>query len=408
MSMQQANGRRLRVAVLMGGNSSERPISLSTGRMIVEALDPSRYEVTAIDTREIGALAQADIPAAIAGDGAAGGPPPIESRDERAEQPVAALQSLHAHALGDTLAATGSRPDVVFIALHGKGGEDGCIQGMLELIGLPYTGSGVLASALAMDKAMSKQLFRANGLPMIPDVQVDRGNMPGAAELIRHVHGTLGDLPVFVKPNAEGSTFGCALVRKEEELSEAVRRALSYDEKALIERYVRGVEITVGVLERPGDAGDVQPLAPIEIVPKSEYYDYESKYATGGSDHIIPARLPAPILATAQELAVRCHRILGCRGMSRTDIIVAGDRLFILEVNTIPGMTPTSLLPQAAEHAGIAFPALLDRLISCAVARSSAAAPIQEAVVQVGRAGSSPCCHEAAGAGARAEKESAV
>jgi D-alanine-D-alanine ligase len=373
MTVQRTDSGRLKVAVLMGGSSSERPISLSTGRMIVKALDPARYTVTAIDTLEIGALGAGSGAAAIeaqAPDGASAGTSEPASEGESARG--MALQPVRAHALGTALASNGSRPDVVFIALHGKGGEDGSIQGLLELIGIPYTGSGVLASALAMDKAMSKQLFQANGIPTIPDVQVTRDDATDAAGLIDLVCSKLGEFPVFVKPNAEGSTFGCTLVRRPDRLFEAVQTALTFDDRALIEKYVTGVEITVGVLETPGNARSVQALAPIEIVPKSEYYDYESKYADGGSDHIIPARLPTPVLVRAQELAVRCHQVLGCRGMSRTDIIVSGDRLSVLEVNTIPGMTPTSLLPQAADHAGIAFPALLDRLIACAQERSNA------------------------------------
>ena len=354
MSLLSAD-RRLRVAVLMGGTSSERPVSLSTGRMIVQSLDPARYEVTAIDTQDVLRL-RAAAPARIAplaGEGTAGDAAAVSAVSSGTE----ALQSTET-------SSPAAPPDVVFIALHGKGGEDGTVQGMLEMMGLPYTGSGVLASALAMDKAMSKRLFRSAGIPVIEDVQVRRGEEADGVALIAQVEAALG-FPVFVKPNAEGSTFGCAKVDTPEALLPAVVNALAFDAKVLIERYVRGMEITVGVL---GNAhSDPLPLPIVEIVPKSAYYDYESKYADGGSEHIIPARLPAGVTQQAHALALQCHNLLGCRGMSRTDMLVVGETLCVLEVNTIPGMTPTSLLPQAAEHAGIPFPQLLDRLLTDAL-----------------------------------------
>jgi D-alanine-D-alanine ligase len=365
MSPSESQGRRLRVAVLMGGTSAEREISLSTGRMILNALDPQKFSVTAIDTQDILILP--------AGGGAT--PPRLtETGTEEPDEQNAGGDATTAPlpvplASSSRLTRTdGQKPDVVFIALHGRGGEDGSIQGMLELLGLPYTGSGVLASALAMDKTMSKRLFRAAGIPVIEDVQVRRGDEIGSALLCK-VEERLGGFPVFVKPNAEGSTFGCTLVKSPDQLDEAVTLALRYDTLILIEKYVRGMEITVGVLETLDTPPGLQPLPVIEIIPKAEYYDYESKYAEGGSEHIIPARLPAALLRRAQEIAVQCHQALGCRGMSRTDMLVAGEQLFVLEVNTIPGMTPTSLLPQAAAHAGISFPVLLDRLIATALRR---------------------------------------
>jgi D-alanine-D-alanine ligase len=348
--------RRLRVAVLMGGTSSERPVSLSTGRMIVQSLDPSRYEVTAIDTQDVRRLQGATAPAlAPLSNGAA---------TESAPQQLAAIAGETEMLTDYSAAAPSLPPDVVFIALHGKGGEDGTVQGMLELLGLPYTGSGVLASALAMDKSMAKRLFRSAGVPVIDDIQVRRGHAVDAEALSAQVRESLG-FPVFVKPNAEGSSFGGTKVETPEALLPAVAKALTYDSSALIERYVQGMEITIGVL---GNAhGELQPLPIIEIVPKSAFYDYESKYSDGGSEHIIPARLPEDVARQARTLAIQCHNLLGCRGMSRTDMLVVGETLAVLEVNTIPGMTPTSLLPQAAEQAGISFTQLLDRLLADAL-----------------------------------------
>jgi D-alanine-D-alanine ligase len=353
--------RRLRVAVLMGGTSSEREVSLVSGRMIAEALDPDCYEVTALDTRDLLGLtsvAAKQLPAAA----------------EYAAKSDADITELTPAALEASLTASASgqmeRPDVVFIALHGKGGEDGTVQGLLELLRLPYTGSGVLASALAMDKVMSKRVFKAAGIPVIDGIFVTRAKLADCTEeefrqaSLREVEATLG-FPVFVKPNAGGSTCGCSLVSGAEDLFRAVHEALQFDEIALIEKYVRGTEITIGVVDFADEPVTALPV--IEIVPKGEYYDYESKYSAGGSEHIIPARLPERLLKQARQIAVQCHELLGCRAVSRTDIIVSNDELYVLEVNTIPGMTPTSLLPQAAEYAGISFPQLLDRIIQAAI-----------------------------------------
>lgn len=363
--MSQSNGQKLRVAVLMGGTSSERKVSLSTGAMIVRSLDPNRYEVMAADTQDILALTGSRSTSAA--------PQSIASRADETSRPEddnastldgEALRTLDALApLPGSFA--GQRPDVVFIALHGKGGEDGAIQGFLDLLQLPYTGSGILSSALAMDKAMAKQFLSNAGVPMLPDITVWRGHVPPEATLQEEVQSKLGGFPVFVKPNAEGSTVGCSLVSQVDQLSEALAVALTFDPIALIEQYARGTEITVGVLGNTG--GPLEALPIIEIVPRSEFYDYDSKYAEGGSEHLIPARISDSLTQRAQEIALRCHTLLRCRGMSRTDMIVVGDTLVVLEVNTIPGMTPTSLLPQAADHAGISFSQLLDRLIELAL-----------------------------------------
>ena len=341
--------RKLRIAVLMGGASSERPISLTTGKMILEALDSEKYEVRGIDTADMLSLAAAAAPPALSSASDAG-----EREDIATDQPQTVAPS-------ETKPA---RPDLVFIALHGKGGEDGTVQGMLEFLGIPYTGSGVLASALAMNKSMTKQLLQANGLPVIEAVRVHRSDALSESEMTSTVRAKLG-FPVFVKPNAEGSTFGATPVHAPEELYTAVKKALQYDEAALIERYVRGVEITVGVLENEAGMPEVLPI--VEVVPKSAYYDFESKYADGGSEHIIPARLPENLYRQAQDYALKCHLLLGCRGMSRTDMLIENEHLSILEINTIPGMTPTSLLPQAAAHAGIDFHALLERILAAAL-----------------------------------------
>jgi D-alanine-D-alanine ligase len=370
-------GRKLRVTVLMGGNSSEREISLATGTMIVSALDRAKYEVSAIDTRDLATLARPASPMLLSGTTSevtttgTESPCPVDTvKDAATEEALvpAPERTEGTEVLTPLVTATERQgPDLIFIALHGKGGEDGAVQGMLETLGLPYTGSGVLASALAMDKSMAKRLFRSVGLPVIADFTVAATARPPDDEMVARVTHSLDGFPVFVKPNAEGSTFGGSLVREAGQLGAAVDYALRYDRLALIEKYVRGREVTVGVLGNTGETLEVLPV--VEIVPRGEYYDHDSKYATGGSEHIIPARLSPEQTERAQEIALQCHRLLGCRGMSRTDMIVTDTGLHLLEVNTIPGMTPTSLLPDAAAHAGISFPALLDRLIEYALSR---------------------------------------
>ena len=303
---------RRKVTVLMGGASAERDVSLSTGKQILDALDDRRYAVSALDA--------ADVPQVLG-------------------------------------ALTQDRPDLVFIALHGPGGEDGTVQGLLEFLRIPYTGSGVLASALAMDKAMSKRVLTSVGVLMPQDVTVRRGQP--------HVDRTASVVfPAIVKPSRQGSTIGMGIVRSPDELEPALEMAFRHDDTALVEQFISGTEITVPVL---GNA-DLEVLPLVEIVPASGFYDYQAKYTPGATDEIVPARLSDALAADARRIAQLCHRTLGCRGMSRTDMIVTPDgALYTLEVNTIPGMTPTSLLPRSAQAAGLPFTRLLDRLIDLAL-----------------------------------------
>ena len=303
-----------RVAVLMGGRSAEREVSLTTGAQVAAALAEEHFETTSIDTGT--------------------------------ETFVGELQAL--------------KPDVVFICLHGRFGEDGTVQGMLELLGIPYVGSGVLASALAMDKVMSKHFFAHAGLKTPAYAALRRGEPVDVDALA----ASLGPKTV-VKPANEGSAIGVTIAHTAGELPAAIAEAFRHDEVVLVEQFVSGVEITVGVLgnERP------ECLPTLEVVPEHEFYDYESKYQQGMSTHIIPARISAEATVEAQRLALEVHRCLGCRGMSRTDMIVTeDDSVHLLEVNTIPGMTPTSLLPDAARAAGLEFPTLCRRLVELALA----------------------------------------
>lgn len=317
----------------MGGDSAEREISLKTGGQIMAALDPARYDAFAVDARGLRRL----------GEGIGLGAPGCEA--EASEIPLTFRE----------------RPDVVFIALHGPGGEDGSVQGMLDLLGIPYTGSGVLASSLAMDKAVCKRVLHGAGIATPWSRTVSRAAMRDPDRAREALGGV--PLPVVVKPNRQGSSFGMTIVREPALLEAAARLALQYDHECLLEEFLAGTEITVAVLgnERP------RALPAIEIVPKGEFYDFASKYEVGGSRHIIPARIGAAALEKAERYALACHEHLGCRGMSRTDMIVRDDEAWVLEVNTIPGMTRTSLLPDAAAAAGIPFSALLDGLIADAL-----------------------------------------
>lgn len=325
---------KLNVAVLMGGTSSERDISLSTGRQILNALDPAKYRVFALDTqtRETFLPASSVVSPMLAANGST---------------QIAALPQL-------PMAAESDKPDVVVVALHGKGGEDGTIQGFLDVVGIPYTGSGILASALAMDKARCKTFLGAHGVRLPQGVVVNR----------RGARPADFPLPAVVKPAISGSSDGLTIVAKGGNLDEALETAFALGDDVLVEEFVSGVEITCAVIGN--DELEVLPL--IEIVPAKGVYDREAKYTPGATDEICPARLTADLTEEAMRIGATCHRLLGCRGMSRTDMIVTplGD-IYVLEVNTIPGMTPTSLLPKAAATAGYSFSQLLDKLIGFAL-----------------------------------------
>lgn len=340
-----------KVAVLMGGISSERDISLSTGRQILESLDPTKYEAFGVDA----ALLPGSNRALLKGAGSE-----IDAVAEARDALVSTNKLVSMDRIANS--SSGLRPDVVFIALHGKFGEDGTIQGMLDLLGIPYTGSGVLASALGMDKSMTKKVLAADGIPVPQSVDFTVRNSKWDESYVADKVVKMG-YPVMVKPSRQGSTIGMMKVNSPGELNTSIKHAAAYDEQIIVEKFIAGTELTVGVL------GNDDPVAlpVVEIVPKSEYYDYESKYATGGSEHFIPARISDTQTAQAQDIALRAFRSLGCRGMARVDLILSKEGMCVLEVNTIPGMTPTSLLPEAAKAVGIPFNQLLDMLIGFAL-----------------------------------------
>jgi D-alanine-D-alanine ligase len=258
------------------------------------------------------------------------------------------------------LARDSERIDVALIILHGRLGEDGTIQGFLESLSIPYHGSKVLGSAVAMNKIFSKRLYAQAGLPVSPYVIADRLNSPNSGWITREL-----GLPCVVKPENEGSSIGLSIVRQEQQLGDALEKAWRFDRRCLVEKYVSGTEITVAVLGN--DTLEALPL--VEIIPgdQFDFFDYEAKYTPGATREICPARLPQNLTEKAQDYAKRAHLALGCRGYSRTDMIVDANEAYVLETNTIPGMTQTSLFPQAAAAAGISFSALLDRLIALAL-----------------------------------------
>jgi D-alanine-D-alanine ligase len=303
--------RTAKVAVVMGGGSAEREVSIQSGSGVMRALQSLGYDAESIDY------------------------------DERFIEAIRAL-----------------KPDVVFNALHGPGGEDGQVQALLEYLSVPYTGSGVEASSLAMDKHLTKKLLAGEGLPT---AAWDLFDLSGGT--LPLLPGSL-DLPLVVKPRFEGSAVGVAIVRTHEQWTAAMLSASKSYSQILAEEYVAGREFTAGVLGE-------EALPIVEIVAnRDEFYTFDAKYAPGGSTHIAPARVDDDLAARLQMLALSAHRLLGLRDYSRTDFIVSNDlRPYVLEINSLPGLTPTSLLPDACAAAGIGFESLVDRLVGYALAR---------------------------------------
>ncbi|MDD5506449.1 MAG: D-alanine--D-alanine ligase [Candidatus Omnitrophica bacterium] len=307
-----------RVGVLMGGPSSEREISFKSGKAVLSALKDSGIEALGIDI----------------------------TTDNKEDN----IRLLNSHKL-----------DCAFIALHGRFGEDGAIQEILEQVNLPYTGSGVKASRLAMDKLGALKIFRAANLHVPRSQSLEQAfyNKGGEFKI------ELG-LPVVVKPANHGSSIGLSIVELEQEIQAAIELAFKFDQRIVIEEYIPGRELTVGVL-------DEKPLPVIEIVPKHKFFDFEAKYQAGLTDYIVPAALKSRIAEDVQQAALTAHKLLGCFGCSRTDIILSRDNIpFVLETNTIPGMTSTSLLPKAARIIGIDFNQLCLKLLELAYEKAKA------------------------------------
>jgi D-alanine-D-alanine ligase len=315
-----------RIAVLKGGSSLERQVSLRSAVRVQDALERLGHEVVPVD---------------VGGD---------------------LVERLRAEA-----------PDAAFIALHGVGGEDGTVQELLEILGIPYTGSGVLACMRSMDKVLAKHLLLDAGIPTPEFFAFNETAFKdlGAAGVLPAMEERL-DFPIVVKPAAQGSALGIKFARTAADVPGALVAAFSYDTRVLLERYVRGRDLGVSVLE-----GSALPV--VEAVPQEEeFYDFESRYEIGRTTFVCPAELPEPVTARAQALAVATYDLLGCYGVARVDMMFeeSTSELFVLEANVIPGMTDTSLLPQAAEAAGIAFEALVERLLELAFERAAGRAAV--------------------------------
>lgn len=334
----------MRVAVLFGGTSEERDVSIASGAQVFKALCEAGHQVIAIDTAH-GLLGPAEEQRLL--ESGVAPVPPSEEELARAR-----------NGSTGTLAGTPElrQVDVVFLALHGGSGEDGTLQALLDLTGIPYTGSGHMASANAMDKDISKRLFRMAGIPT-PDWLM----APAAAEI---VEAELG-YPVVVKPNKQGSTVGLTVVRRAEDLDDALATAYRYDDEVMLERFVPGRELTVGILmDRPLGVGEI-------ILRGSEIFDYESKYQTGGAEEVFPADLPDELTREVQRLGLEVHRTLKLEGYSRVDFRMDPEGgLWCLEANTLPGMTGTSLLPQSAQAMGISFAELCEQICRLAIERA--------------------------------------
>lgn len=303
-----------KVALLAGGSSGERPISLKSAEGAKEALEAAGYAVEQLDPAEAG-----DLKRLIDGGF-----------------------------------------DVAFLALHGKGGEDGAIQGFLQTIGLPYTCSGIWGSAVAIDKTKAKVFYREAGIPTPASLTVARGEGYDVADIIARLGSKLA-----VKAATEGSSIGVYIVEGADALDEALREALEIDTKVLVEQFVKGTELTCVVM---GSGAGAQALPIIEIIPQNETYDFESKYAPGGSEHVCPARIDEAATEGVQKFAVMAHNALGCEGVTRTDFLLEEDGgMWALETNTVPGMTATSLLPDAARAVGVSFPELTTMMVQMAL-----------------------------------------
>jgi D-alanine-D-alanine ligase len=347
---------RVRLIVIFGGQSAEHEVSCTTAAHVLRAVDPSRYDMLPVGITREGTWVQADDARAALERGMSALAPALPDRLEAAGTAVEPLRTV--------TPAPGDLPVVVLPLLHGPHGEDGTVQGLLELAGVPYVGSGVLASALCMDKVKAKEVLSTHGLPQVGWVAVRDTGIEGAAAAVT---GAGLPYPLFVKPANLGSSVGVSKVHGPDELDAAVALAADYDEWIVIEEGIDGREIEVAVL------GNAQPRAsvPGEIVSSHEFYDYDDKYVDGTCQLLVPAPLDPPDSARARELALAAYRALRCDGMARVDFFLeeAGRGFLVNEVNTIPGFTPVSMYPKLWEASGLAYPDLIDELVRLAVER---------------------------------------
>lgn len=340
----------VRVAVLMGGKSPEHEVSLVTGREVVRHLNKRKYKVLPVVISRDGERWQLTSTQQIL----LHSPARVEKTDHRKR--IKGGEALVPGGRQLPLELTGEKPNVVFIAMHGPYGEDGTIQGMLELAGIPYTGAGVLASALGMNKIMFRKVMEKENIPT-PNYIIFTKDEKKANILKKF------KFPFVVKPSDQGSSVGVSIVHNKKELKPALEKAFTYSNKLLIEEYIEGTEVSCGVL------GNENPVAlpVIEICPKKEFFDYEAKYDETKCEEIVPARISKRLTKQVQDLAIRVFQAIDCRGFGRVDILIRKDKPYVLEINTIPGLTPVSLFPKEAAAAGISYSKLLDRIIELAL-----------------------------------------
>lgn len=361
---------KLRVGLLFGGRSVEHEVSLASARSILAALDPERYEISLV---------------AIGPDGRwhLGAPSlPLAAAVEGAEVNLPAVPGQHTIvSVAPDAAEAGQDLDVVFPVIHGRGGEDGSLQGLLELAGVAYVGSGVLGSALQMDKEVSKRLLRAAGLPVVPWICVRADKLNDSDPIVDRIVDEIG-LPLFVKPANQGSSVGISKVTERAGLMPALREAARYDHKILAEQAIDAREIEVALL----GSDPMEPSVPGEILTRREFYDYRAKYLDAETELLIPAPLDAAQTREAQQLAVRAASALEGSGLARVDFFLdrASHRFLISEVNSIPGFTQHSMFPLLWEASGVAYPALLDRLIELALERHRSNAELETRYLGLG------------------------
>lgn len=299
----------------MGGESAEHEVSLNSGKQVLENIDKKKYNSL---------------------------PVIIPKVNVNLIEIIKQLKEV----------------DCVFVTLHGPNGEDGKIQGLLELLKIPYTGSGVLASALGMDKIRFRYLMENAKIPIPNWISIRSINE------INIIKNNIGNPPYFVKPSNQGSSVGCSIVKKEDDLKRALREAFSYSSEVIIDEYIKGTELTASILGN----NELKALPIVEIKPNfSDFFDYSSKYENGGADEICPARISDKLASEIQKIALEVYRLVGARGFSRVDFLMSGNKLYVLEINTIPGLTPASLFPKAAAAEGISYTQLIDKLIDYAI-----------------------------------------
>lgn len=321
----------------MGGKSPEHEVSLVSGREVVRHLDPEKYEV---------------FPLVVSRDGQKWQLKAVDELLLTAKQEISSAKDLTPTKKEITPDKMSQWAEVIFLSMHGPFGEDGTVQGMLELIGIPYTGAGVLASAIGMDKPIFRKVIKEAGIT--PPKYLVLEKKDGADGIWGNF-----ELPVVVKPSAQGSSVGVSIVHSKSDFKKALQKAFAFGSQVIVEEFLSGIEVTCGIL------GNENPIAlpVVEIVPKKDFFDYEAKYISGMSEEIIPARISPKLTKKVQETALKVYQAIGCRGFGRVDMIISKEIPYVLEINTIPGLTPNSLFPKEAAAAGITYPQLIEKII---------------------------------------------